>query len=521
MGAEQSSALRSMGQVDGKPVEFKYERDEHHSDDPSKQCLNYRLEDTNDVTTISGLDIIAILPVSAHLPNDYTILYVQPPPPKDAASKATSKHPTGVTVFQSLVATSLPQQFIHDYTPGGKSCWQLRVDKGGQLAWPNLHIIVSTKSGTGLAEACFQNLVKPMLAHLGQHEGTSYTVHRTESERSITELVASVILPRARKSVNQAILLMSGDGGIVDFVNALFVRGTEGEVTTAGLGSMYVKPNICLLPVGTGNALAHSIGITRDHTLGLSYMLRGVHRSLPVFRVTFSPGARLVTAFGKEEDSLPADEHRVGTFWGAVVCSWGFHASLVADSDTEEYRQHGAERFKMAAKEALFPADGTEPHRYQAKVSVVQERKAKATDTQATDNVMKTASKHDLVWETLERQEHTYVLATLVSNLEDGFTISPNTKPMDGKLRLVHFGPMDGNKIMEIMGLAYQGGKHVDDEAVGYEEIEGLKIEFEGKEDDPKWRRICIDGKIVRLENDGWVELKKEPMDVVDLVGKA
>ncbi|KAF2233879.1 hypothetical protein EV356DRAFT_426740, partial [Viridothelium virens] len=360
------------------------------------------------------------------------------------------------------------------------------------------HIIVSTKSGTGLAEAYFQNLGKPMLAHLGQHEGTSYTVHRTESEHSITELVASVILPRARKGVNQAILLMSGDGGVVDFVNALFARGTEGEVTTEGFGSTYVKPNICLLPVGTGNALAQSIGITRDHTLGLSYMLRGVHRNLPVFRATFSPGARLVTAFGKREVPLAADEHKIGTLWGAVVCSWGFHASLVADSDTEEYRQHGAERFKMAAKEALFPADGSEPHRYQGKIS--------------------TASKRNLVWETLDRQEHTYVLATLVSNLEEGFTISPKSKPVDGKLRLVHFGPMDGTKIMEIMGLAYQGGKHVDDESVDYEEIEGLKIEVEGREDDSRWRRICVDGKIVRLESDGWVELRKEPMDVVDLV---
>lgn len=497
-----------MGQVDGKPVEFKYTRDENSINDPSKQNLSYRLEDTNIVTNISGLDIIAVLPVNVHLSKDYTILHVQPPP-KDPEFQPASNSPKDITEFRSLVATSLPQQFVQDFTPGGQSCWQLRIDKGSQSTSPNLHVVVSTKSGTGLAEAHFQHLVKPMLAHLGQHKGIGYTVHRTESERSVIELVESTILPRARNGISQAILLMSGDGGVVDFVNALFTREGQSGVTTKGFGSKYVKPNICLLPMGTGNALAHSIGITKDHTLGLSFVLRGVHRSLPVFRTTFSPGARLLTAYGTQEEPLPTDERQKRTLWGAVVCSWGMHAGLVADSDTEEYRKYGAERFKMAAKEALFPADGSESHRYQGKVSLLRNKDA--------ENI----GRYELVWETLDRHEHAYVLATMVSNLEEGFTISPNTKPMDGKLRLVHFGPMDGKKVMEVMGLAYQGGKHVDEESVGYEEIEGLRIDFEGRENDSRWRRICVDGKIVRLESDGWVELRKETMDVVDLVGIA
>ena len=82
----------------------------------------------------------------------------------------------------------------------------------------------------------------------------------------------------------------------------------------------------------------------------------------------------------------------------------------------------------------------------------------------------------------------------------------------------MQFGPTSGEDAMRIMGLAYQGGKHVDDPAVRYEAIDGLRIEFQGVEKESKWRRICVDGKIVRVEEDGWVEVRKEQRRVVDVV---
>ncbi|KAL5411924.1 hypothetical protein PMIN03_004548 [Paraphaeosphaeria minitans] len=66
------------------------------------------------------------------------------------------------------------------------------------------------------------------------------------------------------------------------------------------------------------------------------------------------------------------------------------------------------------------------------------------------------------------------------------------------------------------MGLAYAGGKHVEDPMVRYEEIDGLRIEFQEKEDG--WRRVCIDGKIVRVEEGGWVEIRKEEGSILDVV---
>ncbi|CAI4210614.1 unnamed protein product [Parascedosporium putredinis] len=68
-----------------------------------------------------------------------------------------------------------------------------------------------------------------------------------------------------------------------------------------------------------------------------------------------------------------------------------------------------------------------------------------------------------------------YVLVAQVSNMEKTFEISPATKPLDQALRLVYFGPVGGQKTMEIMGAAYSGGRHVEMDEVGYEEIDGLE----------------------------------------------
>ena len=70
---------------------------------------------------------------------------------------------------------------------------------------------------------------------------------------------------------------------------------------------------------------------------------------------------------------------------------------------------------------------------------------------------------------------------------------------------------------MKLLTLAYQGGKHVEDDRVAYREIVGLQIDFD--EQDARWRRVCVDGKIVRVEQGGWVEVRSGTGEgLVDLV---
>lgn len=345
-------------------------------------------------------------------------------------------------------------------------------------ARPNFHVIVSTGSGTGRANDVWEKVLRPLLEFVCETTADEkYQLHFTTSETTVSNLTRSVFLPRANEGVAQSIVLLSGDGGLVDIVNTLLSSPRSGN---------YQKPNVALLPLGTGNAMAHSTNITADKTLGLSTLMRGSPKEIPLFRATFSPGSRLLT--NEARDSLPLPTHNgTPTVHGAVVCSWGLHAGLVADSDTAHYRQYGAERFQMAAKEALFPADGSPPHPYRGKVSVQRPG-------------------DDGKWTPIDRAEHAYVLASLVSHLEAGFHISPASRPLDGKLRLLHFGPMGGDEAMQLMTRAYQDAGHVDDERVGYEEVTGLRVEF--REEEERWRRVCVDGKIVRVEEGGWVEVR-------------
>lgn len=350
------------------------------------------------------------------------------------------------------------------------------------------HVIISTGSGTNKAEIFHGQAVKPVLEALFPKGHENFLTHRTESAATIQELTNDIFLPTANAGIKLRIVLLSGDGGVIDLISGLL----SGPVS-----SEYKAPDVVLIPLGTANALYHSINAGRDNTWGLRTLSSSFVKPLPTFTASFSPGARLLTDEARSEQELPKDpkSHRP-TLHGAVVCSWGMHASLVADSDTTEYRKFGIDRFKMAAKEALYPTDGSPPHPYKAYVS--------------------TLSGSD--WKLLDTEEHMYVLATMVSNLEKSFCISPATKPLDGSLHLVHFGPTNGDEAMRIMGLAYQGGKHVEDSAVLYESINGLRIEFQGKEKEARWRRICVDGKIVRVEEDGWVEVRKEERRILNVV---
>ena len=354
---------------------------------------------------------------------------------------------------------------------------------------PERHIILSTGSGHQKAESFFQDVVRPILHALHSTEQDNWSLHTTQSVTSILELIDRELFPKANKGVKLRIVLASGDGGIVDLVNGLLSKPAS---------SVYAAPQVVLLPLGTANALYHSVNACTDKesTWGLHALSSISTKPLPVFTATFSPGSRLLVDEARVEEPLPQDGHGNGILHGAVVCSWGMHASLVADSDTAAYRKFGIERFKMAAKEALHPSDGSPPHVYRAKVSILNGE----------------------TWQDLEQDEHMYVLATLVSHLEAPFCISPASKPLDGSLHLVHFGPAPGEEAMRIMGLAYAEGKHVEDAAVQYQAIDGLRIEFGGKESDGRWRRICVDGKIVRVEGQGWVELRKERRHVADVV---
>lgn len=350
-----------------------------------------------------------------------------------------------------------------------------------------VHVVISTRSGTGTASTAFQNIIKPFFSYLG----IEYQVHETQSAQSIIELSRSQFLERACAGIAQTIVLLSGDGGLVDIIDA-FYNSTR---------QIRVAPDIALIPCGTGNAMASSIGLREGPASGLKGLLRGRPSPISIFAANLSPNSRLVIDEGRRRAPIDGQANApFHTIYGAVVASWGLHAALVADSDTSEYRKFGSERFRLAAQELLFPSDGTEPHRFQGRISLSM----KNTQSKTPDQV------------TMQETEHMYVLATLVPRLEKDFLVSPDSDACDGRMRLLRFGPMPGEDAMRLMTLAYQGGRHVLEKTVTYAEVERVRIDFEEK--DERWRRVCIDGQIIAVEEGGWIEICKEPRQLLNVI---
>ncbi|KAK7757716.1 hypothetical protein SLS62_000094 [Diatrype stigma] len=461
-----------------------------------------------------------------------------------------------------------------------------------------VHVLVSTGAGTGRALEFYEAVLQPLFAALGltaaaaaseseSESGGGGSINETEEKanryhydlvtttdaQSIRQFGSTLAVVNDGESgsgggaVAHTVVILSGDGGIVELLNASAsddVRPTQPQSQTQP------PPLVAILPLGTGNALFHSLhkpveespsAASKSSGLvqGLRTLLTGVAAPLPSFRAEFSPGSRLITYQHPDEGTQGCgddaqkkakavrggeEEHAQAVSWlrGAIVASYGFHSQLVWESDTPAYRRHGAARFGMVARQLL-----EESHAYDAVVEVVTPDTDSGTELGHDDDTddddeggapvavtnpeqQKQQQKKRATTKTrkIARDRHAYVLATLVSNLEKTFTISPASRPLDGRLRLVHFGDIGGARTMDVMMRAYDGGKHVgmrfekDDEkgrekggdeeeeehAVGYEEVAEVRVTT--RESDPRWRKVCIDGTIVELPPGGTMTVAVE-----------
>ncbi|KID79130.1 uncharacterized protein G6M90_00g022870 [Metarhizium brunneum] len=353
-------------------------------------------------------------------------------------------------------------------------------------------VIVSTKSGTGRAQSFWQAALQPLLQSASSHPVVEqYNLVVTQDAQSVRQYAKTIDGP---PSAARTIILLSGDGGVADLLN-----GRE-PVPDAPL------PLMALLPLGTGNALFHSLhkpcATTPGPTplvLALRTLFLGAAANLPVFEAKFTPGSHMVAHADGSQAALQLPHRRqVSSLYGAIVASHGFHASIVYESDTPAYRAHGAKRFGMVAQELLKLS-----HPYKAALDVRPPSSAAASE------------------DTFERdahETHGYILVSMVSNLERNFTISPASRPLDGKLHLVHFGAVGGDRAMEAMMKAYDGGKHVDvkwddGERVRYEEVGEVRIV--SGEDDERWRVFCVDGTIVQVARGGGMSVARASRELL------
>jgi hypothetical protein len=148
-----------------------------------------------------------IITITGSEGNGYTIFSLAPADP-DAKGRPFQLRTTS--------ATLLPQAFLDKY---------LFRTLPQHLLPPNTpHVLISTLSGTGLAPEFFDEVLHPLLKAVGLAD-SSYVLLRTKSTESVKEFAKSVLLPEANEASKQTVLMLSGDGGMVDTINGLLEEG--------------------------------------------------------------------------------------------------------------------------------------------------------------------------------------------------------------------------------------------------------------------------------------------------------
>lgn len=315
-----------------------------------------------------------------------------------------------------------------------------------------LYIVDSVYSGTGRSNELdvYQKLIKPLFLELGiDHKYVS-----TSSADTISEFAGSL-----NGSVC-TVLFISGDTSVNEFINSL-LETKEGTV------------NVGIIPLGTGNSIALSLGITNVF-VALERFFQSIELKKTVPFYTYEASFPRGSYFIHQNVKTHTIENPVRFL---VVLSWAFHAALVADSDTPELRKHGVSRFRMAAENNLKLNTF-----YNGSYSVGGE----------TYN-----------------GPFAYWLVTATSRFEEKFLILPKGNILHPDLYLVLFGAQEDNSgkyIMDVMEQVYLEGSHLANPDVEYKQIDStsqLKLSVDSPD-----QRLCLDGAIVKVPEPGSISVK-------------
>lgn len=329
----------------------------------------------------------------------------------------------------------------------------IEINDPEQLSISNdeVYVIDSIKSGTGRTQSSsvYHNVLKPIF---DEYLNINHHYVSTTSSDSISKFAES-FQPSNRPIT---VILISGDSSINEFVNSLSSLKSRNSI------------KLFTIPSGTGNSLALSLNIESElQSIKklIEYKLENV-KPLNIYEAKFPSHSHIISQ-GSEISEINQPLKFL------VVLSWGFHASLVADSDTPELRQHGIDRFKLAAMSNL-----QETQKYEGDISI-------------NDKII--------------HGPFAYLVITLSQKFEPTFEVLPRGNILENSLYLISFQTIESDKsgkyILDIMGEVYNQGKHVENEDVTYEKFNpGSEITLNIKNADSiRKRRFCLDGSIIAL----------------------
>lgn len=310
-------------------------------------------------------------------------------------------------------------------------------------------VLLNPQSGAGRALEDFQAVVQPMLADAD----IAATVFVTERPHHAQEKVRDEDL-----SQWDVLVVMSGDGLLHEVLNGLMERPDWEEA---------LQTPLCILPGGSGNALAASINYYagNDHVAkkklltNCTFILcKGLHAPMDL--------VSLSTASGKR-------------FFSFLGFGWGFIADV--DIDSEKYRRLGNARFTLGTLQCLVRL-----RVYQGRLSYLpaatepgtpRDRKAPARQAAPTAGT-EAPSGHGALpadtllvplgqpvpphWVVVPEEEFVCVYAIYQSHLGTNLLMAPAARLHDGCIHLFYVGAGISRVALLKIFLAMGRGTHLD-----------------------------------------------------------
>lgn len=85
-------------------------------------------------------------------------------------------------------------------------------------------VLASTLSGTGLTMEFLDRILKPLLNAFGLKDG-QYKVSKTQEASYIRDWAESSLLAKANEGTRQTVIMLTGDGGVVETLNGILASG--------------------------------------------------------------------------------------------------------------------------------------------------------------------------------------------------------------------------------------------------------------------------------------------------------
>ncbi|KAH3666589.1 hypothetical protein WICMUC_005573 [Wickerhamomyces mucosus] len=332
-----------------------------------------------------------------------------------------------------------------------------------QSKFQDIFIIDSIYSGIGRDNRDFyKDILKPIFKDLN----INHNYIKTENDQSIINFIKDQIVK------NSTIILLSGDSSIFEIVNTI-------------ANNNYLKEknfviNLGIIPLGTGNSIAYSSGILNEFDALKTLFNDSKISKLPIYKVSFP--------IGKSFDIN--NNVQINSLYFLVVVSWGVHAGLVHESEKPELKKLGVERFKLAFNNLI-----SNPNlQYQGELYIEEEEEE--------NNNNKTIL--------VPNGNNLYTTILSVPLVEKTYKLSPHSNIKTNQLHLINIPELETrDEFVKIIFLPYQDGAHINNKHVLYKDI-GNSIVLKIQQDNAK---ICVDGKIISIEDSKGEEVKVELID--------